>query len=182
MAARRKCSHDARRLSNGACSKCQNERRKLRRRADKDAVNAYNRSRYAKNPGRAKNYGKKYRKSAAGTAWYARTRSYYLWKRAKHRAESLHREFTITAEQVKALILFTFRCPYTGVVFSFEPAQGFKRNPWGPSIDRIDSNKGYTLDNIEVTSLWWNLAKNEWTPEIMEVALRGLLASAANKT
>jgi hypothetical protein len=175
VAAHRKCNHNGPRFSsNGACKQCHNERRKLRRRADKDAVNAYNRSRYAKNPERANNYGKKYRKSAAGAAWYARTRSYYLWKRAKHRAESLRREFTVTAEQIKGLILFTTHCPHTGVALNFEPAKGFKRNPWGPSIDRIDSAKGYTLDNIEVTSLWWNLAKNEWTPEVMEIALAGL--------
>jgi hypothetical protein len=36
---------------------------------------------------------------------------------------------------------------------------------FSPSIDRIDSNKGYTSDNIQITSYWANLAKNKFSDE-----------------
>jgi predicted TIM-barrel fold metal-dependent hydrolase len=106
--------------------------------------------------------------------WWRKNRAYDLWRRAKKRAEISGLQFDITSEQLRELIALTACCPYTRVVLDLEPMKGFKRNPWAPSIDRIDSSKGYTLDNIEITSLWWNLAKNEWSPEVMRVALDGL--------
>lgn len=106
--------------------------------------------------------------------WWLQNRAYDLWRRAKGRSEKYGIKFEITAAQLEELIKNTARCPYTGVTLSLEPVSGFKRSPWAPSMDRIDSAKGYTLDNIEITSLWWNLAKNEWTPEVMETALAGL--------
>ena len=38
-------------------------------------------------------------------------------------------------------------------------------NPYAPSIDRIDSNKGYTNDNIQVTCMIYNFCKNKFTDE-----------------
>lgn len=108
--------------------------------------------------------------------WWQKNRAYDLWRRAKKRAELSGLPFEVTAEQLQELIALTTHCPYTGVSLDLNPMEGFKRNPWGPSIDRVNSAGGYTLCNIEITSLWWNLAKNEWTPEIMGRALSGLRA------
>lgn len=106
--------------------------------------------------------------------WWLKNRAYDLWRRAKGRAAASGRSFEITPEQLKHLVDTAECCPYTGVRIDLSPMAGVKRNPWGPSVDRKDSGKGYTLDNVEITSLWWNLAKNEWPPEIMDAALYGL--------
>jgi hypothetical protein len=111
--------------------------------------------------------------------WWLKNRAYDLWRSAKHRAETYGTPFEITFEQLQTLVLFTSHCPHTGAALDLKPLEGFKRNPWGPSIDRVDSSKGYVIGNIEITSLWWNLAKNEWTPEIMQIALNGLRAKKA---
>lgn len=153
-------------------TEAQKERNKLHMRRiralDPAKEKARNQAWAAKNPERKKQNFRN---------WWQQNRAYDLWRRAKHRAEKSGRTFEVTAEQLANLIANTTRCPYTGQPIDLTPMEGVKRNPWGPSVDRKDSSKGYTLDNIEITSLWWNLAKNEWPPEIMQAALDGLRAN-----
>lgn len=176
MAAHRKCTHNVpRMISNGACPICQNDRRKAKRQANPEVVNAYNRNRRIENSERECDYGRKYRKSVIFAAWYARNRHHELWKKAKQRATKTGKEFTITSQDVKDLLAVSFICPYTKV--PYEITTGIGRNPWTSSLDRKDSTKGYTPDNIEITSLWWNIAKSSWSPEIMKRALAGLSAN-----
>ena len=54
------------------------------------------------------------------------------------------------------------RCPYLGVPLDLYRVRN-QRNRYGPSVDRIDSSKGYTPDNIEVVSLQANKMKNDST-------------------
>lgn len=175
MGRHRKCTHDAPRYANGACSICHNERRKARRQADLESTNAYNRNRRVENPERECSYGREYRKSATFAAWYARNRHRELWKKAKQRATKSGREFTITIQDVEKLLTSSLVCPYTLVPYEIAPG----RNPWAASLDRKDSSKGYTIDNIEVTSLWWNIAKNGWPPAVVEKAVSGLRTQKA---
>lgn len=171
MPAIRKCAHDGPRFpSNGACKQCQIARRKARRQEYPEKVNAYNRARHAEDPERANDYGRKYKKSATFAAWYVRNRHREIWKKAKQRAAKCGREFTISVEDVERLLLASSECPYTRVPYEVAPG----RNPWAPSLDRVDSKGGYTLDNVEITSLWWNLAKNSWSAEIVARAVAGL--------
>lgn len=48
------------------------------------------------------------------------------------------------------------RCYYSGVKLDFNL---IKHSPRYPSIDRVDSTRGYTPDNIVVASWWMNRAK-----------------------
>lgn len=172
MPAHRKCSHDGPRFSNGACKQCQLARRKARRQADPQKVNAYNRNRRVENSDRESAYGRKYRKGDRFAAWYARNRHRELWKKAKQRATKAGRDFAITIDDVERLLSSSTVCPYTRV--PYENTSGSGRSPWAASLDRKDSTKGYTLDNVEITSLWWNLAKSNWPPEVLERAIAGL--------
>lgn len=52
------------------------------------------------------------------------------------------------------------RCSKTGVKFVLP--QVARRNPWSPSIDRIDSSKGYTKDNIQLVCWIYNISKYVW--------------------
>jgi hypothetical protein len=59
-------------------------------------------------------------------------------------------------------------CAQTGLPFVFDFVTG---NPWGPSIDRIDSSKGYTKDNCQIVCWAYNRAKYIWTDEqVLEMA------------
>ena len=83
-----------------------------------------------------------------------------LWSSAKARARKEGREFTITPEDIKIPDV----CPVFG--FELEINTGEKYKSTSPSLDRFDSNKGYTPENIRVISWRANwLKKNMTTAE-----------------
>ena len=59
------------------------------------------------------------------------------------------------------------RCELTGIQFSFEKIDGVRVRPWIPSLDRIDSSKGYSLENCRLISCAANYALNEFGEEIL---------------
>ncbi len=65
----------------------------------------------------------------------------------------------------KDIIIPNF-CPYLGIEISHVTGLG-KRRPGSPSLDRIDSSKGYTKDNIIVCSWRANFLKCDGTLEEM---------------
>lgn len=52
------------------------------------------------------------------------------------------------------------RCEVTGIPFELS-----RRSPWQPSVDRIDSSKGYVPSNIRVVVWIFNAACNSWGDE-----------------
>jgi hypothetical protein len=70
-----------------------------------------------------------------------------LWSRAKYRAKQKGREFTITKED----IVIPDICPLLGTPMK------------SPSLDRIDSSKGYVKGNVWVISNRANTLKNDAT-------------------
>jgi hypothetical protein len=69
--------------------------------------------------------------------------------------------FDITLEDVKNRVqLQNNKCIYTGREFVYAYNESDK-----PSIDRIDSNKGYTKDNIQMVTTRANAMKNDMTHE-----------------
>ena len=57
-------------------------------------------------------------------------------------------------------------CPYTGWLLKLPPTTSsrYPKTPDRASLDRIDSKKGYTPDNIQFISLIAQYAKNDWSP------------------
>lgn len=86
-----------------------------------------------------------------------RTPEYILFHAAKYRAKELNREFTITIED----IVIPDICP----VFGIPLVKIAGERDSSPSLDRIDSSKGYTPDNIQVMSWRANTLKNNMTAE-----------------
>lgn len=60
-------------------------------------------------------------------------------------------------------------CALTGIALT---ASAAARVPNGLSIDRIDSSDGYTVGNIQITTLWANQAKNKWDDDIFYAMCR----------
>lgn len=61
-------------------------------------------------------------------------------------------------------------CAATGVELDYE-SRGL---PLSPSIDRINNNLGYIIENIRITSLIYNLARRKWSDESTIEALKAI--------
>lgn len=85
---------------------------------------------------------------------------------SKQRAKLKNIEHEITVEDLIALYPLDGKCPVLGVELEFGSA-GFREN--SPSIDKINPNKGYTKDNIQVISWRANRIKGDATLEELEL-------------
>lgn len=89
-----------------------------------------------------------------------------LLNRAKCRASTKNLDFDLDeswlAEKLKK------QCEVTGLSFSFLPPEvGHSKNPYSPSIDRIDNKLGYTKDNCRLVIWAFNVAKQEWNEDVL---------------
>jgi hypothetical protein len=93
---------------------------------------------------------------------------YFMWRQAKHRAKWDYNnlEFSITQED----IIIPNKCPY--MQCDFIPLD----KDYGYSLDRIDSSKGYTKDNIQVITRIANIMKNNATTEQLIQFAKGVLS------
>jgi len=97
---------------------------------------------------------KEYRKTKIGKAGQ-------LLGSAKSRAKAKKLEISITKEWILKKLEFGV-CELSGLPFDFSPTGKTNRNPFSPSIDRIDSNKGYIQDNCRLIILSMNDALNQY--------------------
>jgi hypothetical protein len=97
-------------------------------------------------------------------AWERRNPAHFLFIHASYGAARRGLDCTtITLELVEEM-LRPMRCSVTGHTLSFNWS-GPGSNPWRPSIDRIDSTKGYVPGNVRIVSWVYNLAKSKWSDE-----------------
>lgn len=89
----------------------------------------------------------------------------YLWKYAKSRASTDNMEFDIEVSD----IIIPAVCPYFKTPFIMTDKQ------LAASLDRIDSTRGYTKDNIRVISYMANRMKNNATEEQLIAFAKGVL-------
>jgi len=67
------------------------------------------------------------------------------------------------------------KCPYTGLDMHLPKttrAMHLKANIATASLDRIDSSKGYTTDNVEFVCLGVNFLKRDFSPEVVVTTLK----------
>jgi hypothetical protein len=93
---------------------------------------------------------------------------------AKERAHKRLREFTLTKQWV--IETYTGRCQLTGLPFVVSTGSN---NAYSPSIDRIDSAKGYTPDNCRFILWAINRFKMVDTDETMLSIARALVAHSS---
>ena len=67
------------------------------------------------------------------------------------------------------------RCELTSVPFSTAKIPGHHKAPYMPSLDRIDSDDGYTFENCRVLCVAANLALNEWGEHVFRRIANGYL-------
>lgn len=87
-----------------------------------------------------------------------------LWEMARYRANRPC--CTITSDEVLALFeRQEDRCALSGLRFRYrQDKEG--RDPMAPSLDRIDSRDGYTIENCRVVLLAVNIGLNEWGDDV----------------
>ena len=62
-------------------------------------------------------------------------------------------------------VIFGEKCLITGVLFQYEKTYTAYHNALAPSIDRIDSQRGYYLDNVQIILSCLNRFKNDMPNE-----------------
>lgn len=85
--------------------------------------------------------------------------AYKMHQRSKVRAKKYDREFNLEIDD----IVIPTHCPILGVELITKVGSGGDQN--SPSLDRINSNKGYTKDNIQVISSLANRMKSDANKE-----------------
>lgn len=89
----------------------------------------------------------------------------YWFYNLKKRAQDSNKEFDLTEEFLGEL-LAPMVCSVTGISLSHtgdcEPDAHGRMSPWAPSVDRINSARGYTQDNVRLTCWAFNMAKGPW--------------------
>lgn len=85
----------------------------------------------------------------------------YAVSSMRRRAIRKQMSFEVTAQQLEAITPDT--CPVFGIEFQFIDSKRQSSN--SPSVDRLDSSKGYVLENLCVISMKANVIKNAYTAE-----------------
>lgn len=91
------------------------------------------------------------------------------------RAARSQREFDLTREWI-ADRLESGVCEVTGIPLELSKPPGSRFHPWAPSVDRIDSKLGYTQSNCRVVCWIYNMAKSEWSDEVVMTFAKALSA------
>lgn len=73
--------------------------------------------------------------------------------------------FELTLEILQEMFA-PMRCSVTGVELSVT-WDGPGRNPWYPSVDRIDASKGYEPGNVRPVCWAYNCARQTWPDEVV---------------
>lgn len=93
---------------------------------------------------------------------YEVSRLYNIYNSCRIRSLKNGIEFSITSQWFRHKAIDIGVCEDTGIPFNHDrPTTKGKRNPFGPSIDRRDPNKGYTEDNCKVVVWIHNRAKGD---------------------
>lgn len=101
---------------------------------------------------------------------------YATLKNARHRAKERGFECSLTADQIRAVLLRSGgRCEVTGLRFTHEREDGQRTRPYFHSLDRIRSSDGYTIDNVRAVCHAANIAMNTWGEQVFAELARGFV-------
>lgn len=107
-------------------------------------------------------------------------RSLVLINAARGRAKKHGMEFNLDRNEI-ARRLALGRCEATDIPFEYTHPEGCRRPPWMPSIDRIDSSRGYTSDNIQIVVWVYNAAKCDYSPEVVSKMAKAIVEADQRK-
>lgn len=105
--------------------------------------------------------------------WYKsiRGRLYDLLESARERAKKRNLPIDIDLEfLIEMYEKQNKQCALTGIKFELKRTEGekVKYTPFGPSIDKINHNQGYTKDNVRLVCVMVNLSLNTFGDECFD--------------
>lgn len=141
---------------NNSCKECHGARCKKWRDNNKPRMKAYTDKWRGENMDLVRQTRKEYKKRLKETQPVD-----FIFEKSKSNARNHKHEHTITKTTVALLLLRqSERCYYSGLKFSYSAT---KNNPLYPSLDRIDSSKGYIEGNVVLVAWFMNRAKSDCT-------------------
>ncbi|MBN8644929.1 MAG: hypothetical protein J0L61_06760 [Planctomycetes bacterium] len=123
-----------------------------------------NRRWYEANRGKAKEMKRQWSRENIERAMLGQARS-----RARRRGQ----ECTLTEADVGALIA-SGACAVTGLPFVFEWDGPSVKNPWAPSLDRLDVSLGYVSGNVRAVCWIVNHMRCDYPDEVLAKAARAI--------
>jgi len=137
------------------CKECLKQYKQRHYIKNKQKINAQQKEYYEINKNSVLEYQKIYYHSEAG-------KLNSMFNTAKKRAEKKNIEFNLTKEWIsQQLEKQKYCCILTNIPLIFNETENYI-NPYAPSLDRIDSNQGYTKDNVRIVCAAINLSLNEF--------------------
>ena len=88
------------------------------------------------------------------------------------RAKRFNLDYNLTPERIEQKLRVGL-CEVTFIPFVLD-WDGRRRNPWCPTLDRKDSSRGYTLDNVSMVCWIYNAAKCDGPHSDVQILARGL--------
>lgn len=132
-------------------------------------------AREASKRGHAENRERHKERVAETTTRYRQGKAAKYWfKKLYNSAVKAGRDFDLT-EEFLAELLSPMVCSVTGLELLYDWEGPGHTNPLGPSVARVDSSGGYTMDNVRLVCRAYNLAKSDRADEVV---LRMALALA----
>lgn len=102
-----------------------------------------------------------------------------LWTSACSRAKKKGIEFNLTIQWIEDRLTQGY-CSMTGLPFSIKQYSKNgnldKLSPYAPSVDRINSDKGYTMDNVQLVLNNYNKFKSDSRTEDSIIIARALVS------
>lgn len=97
-----------------------------------------------------------------------------MFHSTKNSAAKRNISFVLTkADVASQLEAQGWQCSRTGIPFDLRSFRG--QLPFGPSVDRIDGDRGYEPGNIEIVCYMYNCAKNRFNHEDVLAFARAIL-------
>jgi len=98
----------------------------------------------------------------------------FLYKKSKKSARTRNKEHTLTKSQLRVFVRSCEgRCELSEIQFDAVFRNGYQ--PFHPSLDRIDSSRGYTADNVRIVCVAMNVALGQWGEDVFRQLAEGYL-------
>jgi hypothetical protein len=136
--------------------------------------------RYARDkerPSFAEREKERVRRQREGRPYRIRSMFYSTQASAKKRGIPFNLTKLDIANQVDAQ---TWKCAQTGIQFDLTSNAG--QRPFGPTVDRIDNERGYEPGNIQIVCYMYNCAKNRFNHEDVLTFAREVVARDLEQT
>lgn len=106
-------------------------------------------------------------------AWRASSPASALLYSCRKSAKARGLECTLTLERVIELAE-PMVCSVSGLPLRWDKEGDSFRNPWVPSIDRLDNSRGYHDDNIRLVCCAFNIMRSDFSDEVVKTLARAV--------